>query len=221
MEDILLNLSVLKNSSNLNNSNNYQINNNNNNYTLNTLNNLNDTYNTYNTNINNSTFINKHLNDTNITYLNTTQEKLNDSSMNKSLLFNSSLNINKSAFQRQTPKQNNLTKVATSIIIDENLTDLNEKLKKANDFYYSKATNNNLKDEINSEMDINLNRSRSPPNNRTRISQYDISTESKQMHVSRYIKKFLNQTHEDIDDANDDIFKMKNCKINSKGREII
>ena len=139
--------------------------------------------------------------------------------MNRSLIFNSS--INKSIIPKLTPnpKQNNLTKVATSIIIDENLTDLNQKLNKAKDFY---STKSNFKDDITCDMDMDFNfdGSRSPNNNnnRTRITTL-YNTESKQMHVSSYIRKFMNQTHEDIDENTEDIFKMKNCKINSKGKK--
>lgn len=188
MDEILANISLLKNTHQKNNSA-YQLTNSN----------------TTQQQILETTYLNT---------LNTTNDRLNEtvSMNNRSLLFNTTMN--KSLSQKQNQKQNSLVKVATTILIDENLPDLNEKLKKANDFYFTRS---NFKDELNSEMDMdfNLDKSRSPVNNRTRISQF--GTESKHMHVSSYIKQFLNQTHEDIEDNPDDIFKLKNCLINSKG----
>lgn len=146
-----------------------------------------------------------------ISNLNITQDKLNDSMSHNS----SMINVNRTLLPRLNQKQNNLTKVATSIIIDENLPVLNEKLKKANDYYSSK--NNNIKDEINIDnvSDIHYdNRSRSP-----RMKFQDTENVNKSLYVSGYIKKFINQAHEEnYFDENEDIFKLKNCKIKSKGK---
>jgi len=184
--------------------------------------------------------------------LNITQEKLNDSISinNNSILqnnsminansnfnnkrrynqyFNPSQNQNQNQYQNQNQnksiysKQNNLTKVATSIIIDENINLLNQKLRQANDYYNSKNKNfnnfNNLKDDIITDnvSEINLDNSRSRSPERMKFNFSEINN-NKSMHISGYIKNFINQAHEEnYFDENEEIFKLKNCKINSKG----
>jgi len=171
--------------------------------------------------------------------LNITQEKLieNDSMSNSILQNNSTINVNvnvnvnfnmnrsllrKNQSHLLNSKQNNLTKVATSIIIDENLPILNQKLKKANDYYNSKNNNNNeLKEQISMDnvSEINLDRTRSPI--RMRFNNSEMNN-NRSLHVSGYIKSFINQAHdENYFDENEDIFKLKNCKINSKGKKFI
>lgn len=125
-------------------------------------------------------------------------------------------NLNPINISNQQILNNNKTKLATSIIIDENLPVLNDKLKRANDYYTSR---NNMKNEINIDnvSDINIvDRSPKDPMERIKFNEMEVSNKS--LHVSGYIKNFINQAHEEkYFDENEDIFKLKNCKIYSKG----
>jgi hypothetical protein len=217
MEDILMNLSILKNP-NSNQNLNLNINLNTNLQILNETCNLNITQ----EKLNDSISINNNSILQNSSMINANSNANNRRKYNQYFNPNQNMNQNKSIYS----KQNNFTKVATSIIIDENICLLNQKLKKANDYYNAKNNKNlnNLKDEIItdnvSEINIDHSRSRSP--DRMKFNYSDINNNNKSMHVSGYIKNFINQAHEEnYFDENEDIFKLKNCKINSKGKKFL
>lgn len=94
--------------------------------------------------------------------------------------------------------------LATSLIVEENLSLLNQKLKIASEYY-------NYKNDINlAEQTIERNKSKNVSGNKN----LQLS-ETAKFHISSYIKRFLKQTHENTENRTEDVFNLKNCKVHS------
>jgi len=113
------------------------------------------------------------------------------------------LNFNNQIDLRNRRKINNSIK--TEVFIEENIIQLNEKLKAASEFYKINLSND-FERSKNDMTNRDLGKSSNAINNFNESGN----------HVSKYIKKFLLQAHEVQQVEEIDVFNMQNCKINSK-----
>ncbi len=130
--------------------------------------------------------------------------------------YNENKNVNtnityfKNELNQYNSKSDNLilaNSLSPSILIEDNISLLNQKLRGAMEYY-------------NQNKNIDLYKTKIDNKNED-LNKKSICASDSKNHVSKYIKRFLNQAHEDKELQSDQFFNMQNCKINSRSKDNI
>lgn len=103
--------------------------------------------------------------------------------------------------------------VSAAALMEENVFQLNEKLKAASEFYQQQRNKSIDFDATKNEISSRGEFAKSS----VKLDNNGDNLNDSRMHVSKYIKRFLHQAHEDLKkEEENDVFNMQNCKIHYK-----